>query len=311
MNYATPSEVREYVRVRPSDLDVASEGALDSLLEQWIGQVTDLVNADRNRNYATEGRTPAYFEDGFSTDDDVLDGRVAPTGQTWETVRGQWTVADGYAKATTTQGWTASIVPGQANGILRARIILPETPDTAEAGIVFRYIDNDNYWRVTYHRTPGAHRLFLVNVTDGDETTYAQPAYVPTGSPLTIEVLAQNERIQTGVLRGKDEDAPSQGAELFGIYASAVLTQVDYLSAFKLPEVPEGIRNVVIRGTSKLVEAAIANRTLSVMDADGFDANQLRSVIFTEDITADLRRYPAKARLRMLGLAGTPEQEDE
>jgi len=69
MNYNTPEEVIQYTGIRPEDLylqdDIeAVEGSqtaeekLNALIEQWLTQIKNLINQDRNRDYSAEAEVP-------------------------------------------------------------------------------------------------------------------------------------------------------------------------------------------------------------------------------------------------------------
>lgn len=58
--YSTPAEVKAYTGVKPEDLGLAKgdDAGLIALLTTWLEQIKNLIDTDRNRNYAAEGTVP-------------------------------------------------------------------------------------------------------------------------------------------------------------------------------------------------------------------------------------------------------------
>lgn len=52
--YVTPDEVKEFTGSRFEDFNVANETELDELLTRWAGQVKDMIDRDRRRDFFAE-----------------------------------------------------------------------------------------------------------------------------------------------------------------------------------------------------------------------------------------------------------------
>lgn len=56
--YSSAAEVISYTGVRPADFGLETDEALTSVIEGWLAQAKDLINADRNRDYSQEATVP-------------------------------------------------------------------------------------------------------------------------------------------------------------------------------------------------------------------------------------------------------------
>ncbi len=64
--YSTPQEVIRYTGVRPADFEITApvdgktpEELLEEVIEGWLEQAKNFIDADRNRNFTAEGEVPA------------------------------------------------------------------------------------------------------------------------------------------------------------------------------------------------------------------------------------------------------------
>lgn len=120
--------------------------------------------------------------DRANTPDDL---GTTGTGQAWEVVSGTWGI--GNNAALTTGGATGNepniaVVPeGTGDGL--TEIYLPVVEEGA--GLVFRYLDPDNYWSVTAN--PGVGSWTLNRVIDGD-TELVTEIPGPTNDGVTVSV---------------------------------------------------------------------------------------------------------------------------
>lgn len=58
-HYSTVEAVLRYSGAMPEMLGLKTQYDLEQQVEQWLGEVTDFINADRNRDYRTEANVPA------------------------------------------------------------------------------------------------------------------------------------------------------------------------------------------------------------------------------------------------------------
>lgn len=52
--YITKEDVKKATGIKPDDLGLETENDLNDLIDKWITQATNLINEDRNRDYAKE-----------------------------------------------------------------------------------------------------------------------------------------------------------------------------------------------------------------------------------------------------------------
>jgi len=130
--------------------------------------------------------------DTFDRPDDPTSLGDAGTGQPWEAITGTWGVRED--RAVTSGGSrdvpNIAVVPeGTGDGLTEVTMTVVEEG----AGLVFRYLNRDNYWSVTAN--PGVGSWSLTRVIDGD-TELVSEVPAPTNDGVTVSVTQDDSVIR-------------------------------------------------------------------------------------------------------------------
>lgn len=145
--------------------------------------------------------------DTFDRSDDPSDLGSAGTGQDWETVAGTWGIDDDSAVTSGGEGPRPSlaVVPeGTGDGLTEVTMTVVEEG----AGLVFRYLDPENYWSVTAN--PGVGSWSVNRVIDG-ETEAVGEAPGPTEDGITVSVTQDGSTVRI-LLEGDEYLSFTDGA---------------------------------------------------------------------------------------------------
>jgi len=123
--------------------------------------------------------------DTFDRDADPQSLGQAGSGQDWDAVSGTWGVEGGVAQNTTAapDGPSMAVVPeGTGDGLTEVTMNVVEQG----AGLVFRYLDPDNYWTVTAN--PGVGSWTVTRVLEGEDELIGElPASTADGTTISVE----------------------------------------------------------------------------------------------------------------------------
>lgn len=142
-------------------------------------------SGDQNRTgyWGFAGLEPTVI-DTFDRSDAPNDLGETGTGQPWEAVSGTWGIEEDRA---VTGGGSeqapnmAVVADGTGDGLTEVTMMVVEEG----AGLVFRYLDPDNYWAVTAN--PGVGSWSLTRVIDGQAEVVGEAAG-PTNDGVTVSV---------------------------------------------------------------------------------------------------------------------------
>jgi peptidoglycan/LPS O-acetylase OafA/YrhL len=114
----------------------------------------------------------------------------AETGQPWSTVSGTWGIVDEAASASGEADERLAVAALAGNdGLIEVTL----TTIADGAGLVFRYIDADNYWAVTADTASQSWQV--TQVVDGNETAAGQ-LIAPTVDGTTVTVTLNDQTIR-------------------------------------------------------------------------------------------------------------------
>lgn len=117
---------------------------------------------------------------------------TAGSGQTWEAVSGTWGIDEDSAATSGggQDGPNLAVIPrGTGDGLTEVTMTVVE----GGAGLVFRYLDPDNYWSVTAN--PGVGSWSVNRVIDGDDELVGELTG-PTASGVTVSVVADGTAVR-------------------------------------------------------------------------------------------------------------------
>ncbi len=144
-----------------------------------------------------------FFEprviDTFDRENDREDLGTSGTGQVWEVLSGTWGIRDNSAANFGASGNRPSlaVIPrGTGDGIFE---VLMTTVENG-AGLVFRYLDEENYWSVTAN--PGVGSWSVTRVIDGEDELVGE-LRGPTTDGTTLTVIQTGEALRF-LLEGED-----------------------------------------------------------------------------------------------------------
>ena len=104
----------------------------------------------------------AVAYDSFTAaDGTTISGRVLDTGQTWTVQAGTWSVESNRAKKTNNLAAVqeATCEVRRADTWLEADFLLAANDDNHYGGLVARFTDANNYWRIALAKFPGSDLL--------------------------------------------------------------------------------------------------------------------------------------------------------
>lgn len=134
-----------------------------------------------------------HVEDSFTAANGTnLHGRVPDVantpGATWTAALQTWSIIDGCARGTDYLLSLAVIESGSADGV----ITMPSQRGGNQNGIIFRYVDNNNYFRA---ETSSGGGLVIAEYTAGARTVRAQAAEAGT-TTYTMTLTLAGESMQ-------------------------------------------------------------------------------------------------------------------
>jgi hypothetical protein len=122
--------------------------------------------------------------DTFDRPDDAENLGRAGTGQRWDAVAGTWGIAGNAALTSAGDGSgprLAVIAEGTGDGLTEVTMTVVEEG----AGLVFRYLDPENYWSVTAN--PGAGSWTATRVLDGQPEFVGEiPCQTSDGTTISV-----------------------------------------------------------------------------------------------------------------------------
>lgn len=299
--YSAPADVREYTGVRPTDLGLETEQDLDGLLTKWLGQVKDLVDRDRARDFEAEGEQYPNVVDSFTDDQGTsLTGRIADSGQPWTVLFGGAEIDSSGRLIPTSVPLLGSLDGGNADGVVRARVAVTtdEASQYREVGLAFHIQDSNNFWRLTAGRAEGGREeLRLVKVVAGVETVVTLLP-VAVREDVTYELRADR---RSSVIEARMNDrrlivessSDLSTATAVGVYAAGgTNSHIDLLRDAPPVSVPPLIDNIALRACANMVGLAILRRDTSIIRIDDFNVELVEDQVLTEGIRKDLDLFP-------------------
>lgn len=160
-----------------------------------------------------------------------LNGRTTETGsKTWTVGNGVFDINTNKVRPTTVSGSAyATLDAGAANIDMSVDVTIGAT--TVD-GLLFRFVDGANYWRVDL--VTGTDRLHLIRSTAGAEDGSISGAVsLDVGNTYTIRVVTSGTSISAyvnGVLIASTTNSTHQTATKHGIIAGSTNTRFDNLS---------------------------------------------------------------------------------
>lgn len=145
--------------------------------------------------------------DTFDRRDDPRSLGSAGTGQVWETPAGTWGIVDQSAVTDGGSGNDPSlaVVPrGTGDGLTEVTMTVVEDG----AGLVFRYLDPENYWAVTANPSVGS--WSVTRVIDGEDELVGELTG-PTVNATTVSVVQDGSSLRF-LLEGQEYLAVTDGA---------------------------------------------------------------------------------------------------
>jgi hypothetical protein len=141
---------------------------------------------DVNRvNYWRFGGLEPVIQDTFDRPDDDASRGETGTGPAWEAVYGTWAIRGDQAATSgggAGEGPLLAVVPeGEGDGLTEVTMVRVEEG----TGLVFRYLDAENYWSVTAN--PGVGSWSVNRVIEGD-TELVSEVPAPTTDGITVSV---------------------------------------------------------------------------------------------------------------------------
>ncbi len=129
------------------------------------------------------------------TDGDADGLGETDNGRNWGEVAGQWEVRQGAAVLVTDPSIRSIAVvdSGVANGVITIESVVTK----AKAGIVFRYVDKDNYWMLTAVPTAGTWNVR--KVVTGEVVDVANLGTASTGNGDLLSIELRGAEIGIGV----------------------------------------------------------------------------------------------------------------
>lgn len=315
--YSSAAAVIALTGVTDADLDVEGSEDLATLIEGWLDGITDWINQNRNRDFELEGELPATVFDSFTeTVATDLAAHSPESGQTWTQQTGTIQVQehddtteteDEYAAVTTVLAANEAIatIPGVADGVTKARIWLGQDDllDDRQAGIIFRYVDVSNYWRLVAQRNVdgSATTIVLTKVVAGTETVKGiveKPLLEDTWYDIrvatngtTIRVYYEDKRLFT--ITSSDGSTNTIAGIYFGSPGGELPSDVflDDFTHGPLPAVPKGIDLIAERAGANMVALAMLRRNTSIIKISEWEVALVSGEIFTKDIQRDLLEW--------------------
>jgi hypothetical protein len=139
----------------------------------------------------------AHAADGFKGDGD-LDGAVAEVGGTWRVYRGEESRLTGRDQGTGTEGISV-LDPAAPTGLIHAEMSFGEG-DRGRAGLIWRFVDERNHWRMEL----GRRGCEIVLVEDGVRHVQASKVFPDPSGALAVRLqLLDDGRRMTGHVDGE------------------------------------------------------------------------------------------------------------
>jgi hypothetical protein len=164
------------------------------------GGAVPFPHGDQNREgYWGFANLERLVADTFDRDDSPGTLGNSGTGEPWQAVAGTWGIADGRAIANGGATDTPNIVvvpQGSGDGLTEVTMMKVEEG----AGLVFRYLDPENYWSVTAN--PGVGSWSVTRVIDGDAELVSEVPG-PTDDETTVSVT-QDDSVVRVLLEGQE-----------------------------------------------------------------------------------------------------------
>lgn len=159
-----------------------------------------------------------FVSDSFSRPDNALTMSNADTGQAWTAQLGIWGISNGRAYCTAgAYGVHIATIPGIADAIVEASMAYDV--GNSDVWLLFRYVDNANYWGVWVWNVTG--NLFLYKQVGGVFTIMGfYAAGIASGVTSIIRVILSGSSIivyLNGEQRFNIIDAALAGATVCGI----------------------------------------------------------------------------------------------
>jgi hypothetical protein len=179
--------------------DDGGDGNGETAAEDGGGIPFPSGDADRTNYWGLAGLVPVVNDPFDRADADTLG--TAPTGQVWETVDGSWAVEGRNAAfgGTAGEGQALAIAPTPETtgpGLFEVTLNSPANG----TGLVFRYLDRDNYWTVTARPNVGI--WTITKVADG-QPQVAGEFEGAAEDGVTVTVI-QNQATLRFLLDGED-----------------------------------------------------------------------------------------------------------
>ena len=182
-----------------SDDSGGSQGTTAGTGEQATQDTVPFPHGDQNREgYWGFANLERIVADTFDrADADSLGD--SGTGQPWTEVSGRWGISDGRVEASggAEEGPNLAVVAeGSGDGLTEVTMMTMEEG----AGLVFRYLDPENYWSVTAN--PGVGSWSVTRVIDGDAELVSEVPG-PTDDETTVSVT-QDDSVVRILLEGQE-----------------------------------------------------------------------------------------------------------
>ena len=200
----------------------------------------DLVDAayiGADQFWPSAGPGPFITDTFTGSDGTTLNGRSTDTGgKTWTNVRGGWTIQSNKAAPTAVSPPAIlSMDPGVADKDITINI----TPQAASIdGLMLRYIDLSNYWRLDIDVT--GDQIRLISATGGAETTRGTSGSftLTAGSTYAVRAVMDGNFITIhfdGVQRLQTNNSTHVAATTMGLIAFNTATRFDDLAVANWP----------------------------------------------------------------------------